>query len=236
VVFEIKSRLQGLAHRAGYHVSRVRKDHDCPYLEQQRLLAGTPVRSIIEAGAADGRDAERYATLFPQARVVAVEPVPDLYRQLAKRAAVTAVEAAVSDRQGTGALNIARWTDASSLLQARDTGQRYDAYNRPTHQIPVKVRTIDAIAAEHDIGSLDILKMDVQGAEMLALDGARNTLKNTRIVFTEVQFQPLYEGAALFSDLLPCLTSQGFRLHNLYGQIKDANGALAWGDALFVRA
>ena len=53
--------------------------------------------------------------------------------------------------------------------------------------------------------------MDVQGAELLVLQGADNILHNTRIIMTEVGLKPYYEGHTLKADIDEYLFARGFR-------------------------
>ena len=46
--------------------------------------------------------------------------------------------------------------------------------------------TIDKILEEKGIEHVDFLKIDVQGAELLVLDGAKKTLQNTEFILLEV--------------------------------------------------
>ena len=125
--------IQAIAGRFGYHIRRL--DHGTslvdPYVEQHRLLPG-PVRTVVEVGAADGRDSERYAQLFPQARVFAYEPVPNSFAALSERArrvpAIVPVNAALAASTGTARFHVANRPDASSLLVLKNTGSTFGQY------------------------------------------------------------------------------------------------------------
>ncbi len=54
------------------------------------------------------------------------------------------------------------------------------------------------------------------------------------LIYTEVLFMDMYEGAAGFHVLMAYLLGKGFQLHNLYELARNQKGRLAWGDALFV--
>ncbi|MGI9489572.1 MAG: FkbM family methyltransferase [Geminicoccaceae bacterium] len=63
----------------------------------------------------------------------------------------------------------------------------------------------------------DFLKLDIQGAELILLQNATETLKNVSIIQTEVNFVPLYKDQPLFAEVDQCLRAQGFMLHTLLG-------------------
>jgi FkbM family methyltransferase len=233
--------LQRLAGRFGYQIRRIEAGVSCENaLTEQVRLVGRDAQAIVEVGAADGRDAEQYAELFPLARILAVEPVPDSYAKLALRMGrvdrLTAVNSALAAHVGKAEFHVGRWADASSLLPAKATGSSYDQYTTSRQTIEVETTTLDALCHQHGITHIDLLKMDVQGVEMGILSAAGDLLQRgaIRAIYTEVQFTQLYEGASRFHDIAHFLSQRDFRLHNLYHLIRDHRGQLLWGDAIFL--
>ena len=75
------------------------------------------------------------------------------------------------------------------------------------------VRTLDEIIAEVQLAMIDLIKIDVQGAEHLVLARAGpHTLEKTGAVYTEVSFRPLYHGSSVFSDIYGMMNDRGFFL------------------------
>jgi FkbM family methyltransferase len=74
----------------------------------------------------------------------------------------------------------------------------------------VATTRLDDIA---EIASLDFLKIDVQGAELMVFRGGRGKLAQAVAVQTEVSFMPLYEGQPLWGDVDRELREQGFVPH-----------------------
>jgi len=242
VAGSLKLFIQSIANRAGYQIRRLDRGvdlHDA--LTEQRRLLGPAVRTIFEVGAADGRDAAQYAAWYPQADVYAFEPVPESFESLMKFAEdhpnLHGFQCALSDSQGIARFNLGNWVDASSLLKARNTGATFDAYQASSRAIEVTTETIDAFCLSHDISHIDLLKMDTQGAELLVFKGAERMLEtgSIDIIYTEMQFAELYEGAALADQIIGRLGGHGYRLHNLYDPHHNQRGELCWGDAIFVR-
>jgi FkbM family methyltransferase len=109
---------------------------------------------------------------------------------------------------------------------------------------PVETTRLDNIP---EIKGTDLLKVDVQGAELQVFDGAVKTLENALVIHTEVQFVPLYKGVPLFGEIDTYLRSKGFMLHRLMSMGRtfkplvfrnDVNATLSqilWGDAIYVR-
>jgi FkbM family methyltransferase len=66
-----------------------------------------------------------------------------------------------------------------------------------------------------DIDEFDLLKIDVQGAELMVFQHGRDRLSNAVAVHTEVSFVPLYHGQPTFGDVDSELRSQGFVPHSM---------------------
>jgi FkbM family methyltransferase len=75
----------------------------------------------------------------------------------------------------------------------------------------------------------DVINLDIQGAELMALRGATELLPHVRAIYTEVNIKELYAGCALLPDMDAFLASYGFsRVSTLITQH-------GWGDALYIR-
>lgn len=89
--------------------------------------------------------------------------------KLTKR--VTPFKTALSDCTGTASLyQDPRWHRGHTLIRA----------GMHKHSVPVKTERLDAIVAKEGIDHIDILKIDVEGAELLALRGAEDTINRVR--------------------------------------------------------
>ena len=60
-------------------------------------------------------------------------------------------------------------------------------------QVQVESDTIDNILKENNIKEADVLKMDIEGAEVLALKGATETLKKLRKIIVEIHGNTMEE-------------------------------------------
>jgi hypothetical protein len=132
-------------------------------------------------------------------------------------------------------MDILCWDYSSSLLpidRSRSAiTESIDTSVRET--ITVSVTTLDDLCGATGIRNADLLKLDVQGAELMVLRGADQILGHTRFVLTEVSFRPYYAGGASFEQILAHMRERGFRLLSLREGFRDATGELVEGDALF---
>ena len=108
---------------------------------------------------------------------------------------------------------------------------------------PVQTKRLDDIA---ETAGADFLKVDVQGGELLVLEGAVERLRSVLAVHIEVEFLPLYKNQPLFADIDTFLRAQGFAFHTLIPSGRtfkpitvnnDASGwirQIVWADAVYV--
>src|SRR5229473_2133012 len=98
------------------------------------------------------------------------------------------------------------------------------------------VDRLDDFCREHDVRTIDLLKLDCQGYEGNVLLGANEMLKRggIRSIYTEVSFRAIYQGQALFEDICRELSSHGYRLVDLYDKSRSKDGSLLFCDAFFI--
>lgn len=74
-----------------------------------------------------------------------------------------------------------------------------------------------------------MLWLDLQGAELLALNSSPKILNTVSVILTEVEFVEAYTNQAQFKEFTKWLRTKGFKLVGI-------NHSNIWfGDALFVR-
>jgi FkbM family methyltransferase len=144
-----------------------------------------PGAVFLDIGANIGWYSVHVAVRDPLARVIAVEPIPSSYRWLVAAIAannlpnVTAINAAVGAEPGTMTLFVDP-TISGAASAAPSTGPE------GLQRVECPVSTIDDIVAERG-GTVDVVKLDIEGAELLALEGGTRTLAaHHPIVFCEM--------------------------------------------------
>ena len=130
----------------------------------------------FDIGANIGYFSLLFASLSPQGRVHSFEPVPLNYHILSVNkllngfSNLTVNPEAVGDSEGNVGFVISADSAYSSLV---DTGRKHVA-----QQTTVMMTTLDSYCDLHSIKRLDVLKVDVEGAEERVLVGARGILQN----------------------------------------------------------
>ena len=158
-------------------------------------------------------------------------------KRYAERPEITVVPMAVADKPGDRTLYVNEFDATNSLLPRPSAARRY--YPRtagPKTTIQVAATTIDEFVSKHGAESVHILKLDIQGGELMALQGATRTLRDGQLplVYTETQFVPHYEGNPLLAEVWTYLAGFGYTLFDIYDLHRATNGQLRYGDALFI--
>lgn len=83
----------------------------------------------------------------------------------------------------------------------------------------VAVHDVDTVRIDsiETIDDVDFIKLDIQGGELKALEGAERALATAVMIQTEVAFVELYENQPLFADVDAYLRGRGFWFHQFLG-------------------
>jgi FkbM family methyltransferase len=217
----------------------------------------------VDVGCRDGvRPAWR--GLKPHALLVGFDPDPVECARLNDAAGDPAEERyeplALAASDGEATLHLTADPQSSSLYPPDPRAiQRCPELWRhePRGTRTISTTTIDSWARSAELGWIDALKIDVQGAELDVLRGADHSLESVRVIETEVEFQELYQGQPLFTDVDRFLRDRGFGLWRLrdihhcglsragrgepvfgvgdYVEHTRLGGQIAWANAVYVR-
>jgi FkbM family methyltransferase len=204
----------------------------------RRYLAGRLVGTILDVGANEGQSLIQFRDTFPDAQIHCLEPSPDAFEILQKTAArfsnVYLYDYGFADRPGVRDFHMSLHSCLNSILPS---GEEYAWPAAPlSRRITSRFETLDWFLSEAQIETVDILKIDVQGAEMLVLEGGKQALAGgaVRSVKLEICFLALYEGQASLDQIFQFISKHGFLFTGLYGQFYEEYGRLCWCDALFI--
>jgi FkbM family methyltransferase len=217
--------------------------HADAYDDQKLLLTGRrDVRLIFDVGANTGQTARLYRKLFPEATIYCFEPFEEAYNKLCaasyEDSHIIPQRIAVADTPGHRTLFVNNASVTNSLLATTREASDYvdDSLIRNVGSVQVQSTTLEVFCERSGISAIPILKMDVQGAELLVLRGGSSLLGAGAIdlVYTEVSFVSLYEKQAVFHDLCEYLSGHRYALYGLYNLFTGRNGLLAQADAIFL--
>jgi FkbM family methyltransferase len=222
---------------------QVRSLFDKKYRRAFRNLRHLPrleYRCVIDGGANRGSFTDALLRLHRPERLVLVEAIPDLAEKLraryAGRSGISVVSAALSDKNGEAQFEINRSEASSSLLPIDSRNTTWfsrDLTVARTVQVPTM--TLPALMEEQGMQTVDLLKLDLQGAERFVLKGGETVLDRVRVIYTEVFFEQLYTGAWLFWEMNEFLAGRGFKLCGLSNIVHASDGDLVQANATFRR-
>jgi len=176
---------------------------------------------ILEIGSRDLDQSIQFIQEFPDARVIAFEPNPEMLplcrEKLKFYPKIELYEFAISDEEGVVDFYV---TDrrfnagASSLLEPID--QRMQLSYGPHPEITwrkitgITVRRLDNFLIEKGITSVDVMWLDVQGVELKALKSMGRFFDDVKLIHTEAAAKPYYKGHGLKNELEEFLTDNNF--------------------------
>jgi FkbM family methyltransferase len=175
------------------------------------FLPDTDAPVILDCGANIGYTSLHYKRLYPRARITAFEPdpafVPLLRRNLSRNGAedVAVVAAAAWTRDGVG-----HW-----VMEGKDGSRLVEQPTATSIQVP----TVDL--ARYLDGDIDLLKIDIEGAEFQVVPHLAPLLHRVKNILVECHLF----GQSSYRDLtclMSTLTAAGFSIGlNSYGPWRD---------------
>jgi FkbM family methyltransferase len=173
-----------------------------------------PGMTIVDVGANQGIYTLFLSRLAAPARIFAFEPEPLLYEQLSENVRINAVRNVVCQQ-----LAIANENKSFTFrLGPLNTGDNriVTATESRSEDILVEATTLDDLFPEERI---DLIKIDIQGFELHALEGAREVLHRTQEIILLLEYWPygLNQSGSSASRLLAFLDVNGFHLWRISG-------------------
>lgn len=189
------------------------EQHIFKLLEITNQYIKSDIKVILDIGARDLTESIFLSESYPNSKVISFECNPQtlsICREKSKNHPnIELIDKAVNEYNGTCKfypINPSKtkttWEDgnpgASSLFVANDN---YPFEKYVQDEIEVDCVRIDTILTERNIDKVDIIWMDLQGAELIALKSIGDILKNVSIICTETEMTPMYKNQALFNDI-----------------------------------
>jgi FkbM family methyltransferase len=193
-----------------------------------RLKEFVPLGStVIDVGANVGFFTLRFARWVGDGgRVIAIEPDLENFKTLASKVRGTDSERRVRLHRAAAAAQ-----PGSVHLQRNELHPGDHRITFHGEGIVVPAVTIDALVAEAGILRVSLVKIDVQGAEMLVIEGAKSTLEKMHpALFVEVDDQALRDLGTSARALVTCIEAVGYEAYEL---VKDGPPRKLSHDQLF---
>jgi FkbM family methyltransferase len=185
---------------------------------------------IFDIGSRDCLQSIEFYKTFPRAKIYAFECNPNTLELCKKNIEpyterITLIEGAVCDYDGDISFypidkdkTVTTWPDgnpgASSLFKSSG---KYPIEKYVQYEIKTNCHRLDTVMEKYNIPKVDIIWMDLQGAELLALKGLGTHIDNVRYINTEASYIEIYSGQVMFNELNDYLIKNSFRIKNNVG-------------------
>lgn len=182
-----------------------------------------PPEVILDLGSNCGLSVIYFKLKYPGARIYAFEPDPASFEKLSSNTGqfegVSIYNQAIAGTGGRATFFVNPRDSLSASLKPRSEGQPF---------VEVEARTLDSVMEELSAGSADLLKFDIEGAELEAFRGFKN-LHRVRNIMGEVH-PDLMEGSAedflgLFGGFDVSVENTGPRRFTILARRRDRKGA-----------
>lgn len=206
--------------------------------------------TIFDIGACEGEDSIRYANLFPQSDIYAFEPLPQNLKKINdatvqyKKKNIAVFPYALSDKTGDSVFYV-----SSGAPEGQENNKEWDFGNKSSSLLPpdkhieivkfidfkkemqVKTITLDTFCQNNQIISIDFIHMDVQGAELMVLNGAKKSIFSIKAIWLEVSKVTLYKDQPLYGDIEKFMSENNFIL--IKDTVDDVTGDQFYISRLF---
>ena len=196
---------------------------------------------VFDIGGCEGEESLRYSRIFPSSQVFVFEPLPNNQKLIVENIEKYEVENvklipfAVSDVNGCLEFHVSSghpehesnkldWdfgNKSSSLLPPEKLNN--PSWLKFRKKIDVETITLNSFLLTNKMEEVDFVHMDVQGAELKVLMGAKGYINKIKAVWLEVADIELYKGQPLRVDIENFMTKNGFYLvkSEMEGQVGD---------------
>lgn len=193
----------------------------------QRITThGIAINSVIDIGASNGKWSVEMMKIFPEASLLAVEPLLEREEELEN------VKYAYSNFDYI--LCVAGEEAGQEVMLAVSDdldGSTVGGVSEKFRKIPA--RTVDSIIAEKKLEGPFLLKFDTHGYELPILSGARNTLMKTNVVIMEVYNFKISEHSKRFHEMCLHMEELGFSCYNMADPMLRVYDRAFWQMDLF---
>lgn len=185
------------------------------------------IKTVLDIGARFCEQSIEMAHILPDANIYAFEPVPTSYQLCLNN--IASVDAQYRDRIKVFELAVSNKTEKINFFEVDSTGRDHNPgasskyefvpglngsfFDKHWTQTKIEVQaiTLDEWRIQNNIGPVDVLWVDAQGGELDVFTGGEQTLKDVRVIMTEVGIGSYYQGQSLKPEIDAYLYSQGFK-------------------------
>ena len=241
--------VRGFINQAGFDVVRTVPCSMLPCLGSlpalmKVLFPALAVDCVIDVGANDGQFGAFIRRLGYAGLIVSFEPAIIPFRNLERRARKDgnwlACQLAAGSKEAEAEMHISKSSELNSFKSVNDLGREILGDGAESASVErVRVVRLDEFLP-NAIGPFQaerlLLKLDTQGWDLEAAEGAEGLMDDVVAVQTEVAFHALYDGSPSFKESFEYFLERGFDLLTVSPVSVDFQRLVAIeSDCLFVR-
>lgn len=210
------------------------------YIDIKKILSklDIPLKGVIHIGAHKGEELSIYKKMNiknillyegNKKLIFYLKLKIFLYKFFFKNLKIILKNKIITNKSGNEIINITNNSQSSSILNLGLHKKLYPNIKKIDEML-VPCDTLNNEFKKHDINEFNFLNMDIQGAELLALQGATEILDRIDIVYTEVNLDEIYENCPLINELDDFLEKYNFSRY-----LTSTPESELWGDAIYVK-
>ena len=172
-----------------------------------------------------------YLGIKPE-KIVWIDAIPSKVAEAKQRGIPNVYNAVITDKNDEEVIfNVSNNVQSSSVLEFGTHLQEHPGIVY-VDKIKQKSITIDTFFERNNLDSAnyDFWNFDIQGAELMALQGSIESIKHVKALYLEVNERELYKKCGLITDIDDFLSKYNFK------RVLTSMTRHGWGDALYVAA
>ena len=200
-------------------------------IKKMLLSKNININGAFHIGAHDCEEIQFYNQLGINTQdIVWIDAISSKVDQAKNRGIPNVYNALITDKDDEECVfNISNNVQSSSILEFGTHSQEHPSVIY-VDKIEKKSITIDYFFERNnlDASKYDFWNFDIQGAELMALKGATQSIKYAKALYLEVNEKELYKNCGLITDIDEYLSKYNFK-RVLMSMTKHG-----WGDALYI--
>ena len=164
--------------------------------------------------------------------VLWIEALPFKVLEAQNKGITNIYNAVISDQDNKNVIfNVSNNIQSSSILEFGTHLQEHPEVFY-IDKLEQKTTTIDTFFKQNNLepSKYNFWNFDIQGAELLALKGSIESIKDVKAIYLEVNEKELYKNCGLITDIDDFLLQYNFR------RVSTKMTSHGWGDALYIKS
>ena len=190
-------------------------------------------RTIYDIGAFQGQWSREAGRVFKAAEIIQFEANSDNAPNLRQNGRRFFIVALAAQDAAQRAFFVSKRIIATGASLYRERTRFYAEEEFATRM--VKTTRLDTLVAEQKLNYPDLMKLDVQGAELEVLAGAQNAIARCSALILETSLLNYNKDAPLIADVMKAINDLGLKCVDICEVHRLGPGLLLQVDLLFVR-